>query len=223
MDIANRQYIELLARNQELEEKNTHLTEELSQAMQAPFNKYGKKEVPENPKKHGAPVEHPGWSRKKPDHIDKIIDGKAKDFLIEVNNLFKDDMFLHKMLPALSNEGYRLACKDICISSKELLRHPELAYHKTDNIRKRLITFSDELLVFLIYLAISPTNNASEQAVRNTALFRKITFGNMTERGKHNIAVIMTIIRTAMLRELNPIGVLTKIMLNNALVMPEAP
>jgi hypothetical protein len=104
---------------------------------------------------------------------DETIDGKAKDFLIEVKNLFKDAIFFHNMLPALSNEEYRLACKYIRKCFKKLLKHPELAHHKTDNIRKRLITFSDELLVFLKYPAIPPTNNAAEQAIRNAVLFGK--------------------------------------------------
>jgi hypothetical protein len=82
---------------------------------------------------------------------------------------------------------------------------------------------SDELLVFLKHPAIFPTNNAAEQSIRNAVLFRKITFGNMTKRGKRNVAVIMTIIRTAMLRKLDPIGVLREIMLNDAPLMPEAP
>ena len=85
-----------------------------------------------------------------------------------------------------------------------------------DNIRKRLIAFKDELFVFLKYPAIPPTNNLAEQGIRNAVLFRKITFGNMTNRGKNNVAVLMTIIRTAKLRSLNPVKVLKTIMSNDA-------
>ena len=38
----------------------------------------------------------------------------------------------------------------------------------------------------------------AEQAIRNAVIFRKITFGNMTAQGKINVALAMTIIRTAM-------------------------
>ena len=70
--------------------------------------------------------------------------------------------------------------------------------------------------MFLKYTAVPPTNNPAEQGIRNAVLFRKITFGNMTRRGKNNVAVLMTIIRTAKLRSLNPVKVMKAIMSNGA-------
>jgi len=77
------------------------------------------------------------------------------------------------------------------------------------------------------------SNNPAEQGIRNAVLFRKISFGSMTERGKRNVSIIMTILRTAKLRALDPIKVLMAIMGNNASAtllerflrraMPEAP
>jgi len=164
---------------------------------------------------------------------DESLAPEAKAFLVDNKELFKDAIFLHNMHPALSNEEYRLACKDIRKRFKKLRSRPELEHHETDNIRKRLINFKDELLVFLKYPAIPPTNNFAEQGIRNAVLFRKISFGNMTERGKRNVSIIMTIIRTAKLRGLNPIKVMMEIMGNNATsalldsflrqAMPEAP
>ena len=164
---------------------------------------------------------------------DESLAPEAKAFLTDTKDLFKDAIFLHNVHPALSNEEYRLACKDIRKRFKKLRSRPELEHHETDNIRKRLINFKDELLVFLKYPAIPPTNNAAEQGIRNAVLFRKISFGNMTERGKRNVSIIMTIIRTAKLRGLNPIKVMMEIMGNNATsalldsflrqAMPEAP
>ncbi len=154
---------------------------------------------------------------------DETIGVTAKNFLNELKILFKDAISLHNIHPSLSDSEYRREKKDIHKRFRKLQKHPELTHHDTDNIRKRLITFSDELLVFLKYPAISPTNNAAERGIRNAVLFRKITFGNMTKRGKRNVAVTMTIIRTAMLRKLEPIGLLREIMLHNAPLMPEAP
>ncbi len=439
MDIRNRQYRELLANYKELEDKTSHLEDELAQALKAPFIKYEKKEVPENPKKRGAPVGHPGWFRGKPDQVNKTVDayldncplcdsenispcnhttehiqedianGKltstcfvrcyywcgncksvvhdwgeneipnafigpearakatflrhqikvfydsaqqvleylcgltvvpcsivgfdrkfaqtaelvyenlkksltetpfmhpdetgwkrgwlwiltnldiaffhidesrgsqvvidhlgehyggilisdfwstyrskvdafakqkctvhllrdvkellkdetlglnTKNFLLEFKTLFKDAIFLHNTHTTLPHAEYRLAKKDILKRFKKLCRHTELEHHETANIRKRLITFADELFVFLEFPALPPTNNAAEQGIRNAVLFRKITFGNMTARGKRDVSIIMTIIRTAMLQKLNPIEIVKKIMLNTAPVMPEAP
>ena len=164
---------------------------------------------------------------------DESLTSEAKMFLSDVKELFKDAILLHNMYPTLSNEEYRPACKDIRKRFKKLRSRPELEHHETDNIRKRLINFKDELLVFLKYPAIPPTNNPAEQGIRNAVLFRKISFGNMTERGKRNVSIIMTILRTAKLRALDPIKVLVAIMTNNASstllnrflrrAMPEAP
>lgn len=151
------------------------------------------------------------------------IDEEAKGFLLKVKTLFKDAIFIHHMHPVLSDAEYRAACKEIRQRFKKLRLNPELEHHETDNIRKRLITFKDELLVFLKYPAVNPTNNFAEQGIRNAVLFRKITFGNMTKRGKRNVSIIMTIIRTAMLRKLNPLAIIQKILLNDITAMPEAP
>jgi hypothetical protein len=75
-----------------------------------------------------------------------------------------------------------------------------LSHHEADNIRKRLITHKNELFAFLKYPAIEPTNNRAETGIRNSVLFRKITFGNRTAQGKKNVSSAMTIIRTAKLR-----------------------
>lgn len=58
----------------QLEEKTSHLEDELAQALKAPFTKYEKKETPEDSKKRGAPLGHPGWFRRKPEQIDKTVD-----------------------------------------------------------------------------------------------------------------------------------------------------
>jgi len=130
---------------------------------------------------------------------------EAEVFLKTLKKLIQDAIFLHNAHLALSGTEYRSACKEIRKRFKKSRSHVPLSHHETNNIRKRLITFKDELFVFLKYPVISPTNNPAEQGIRNAVLFRKITFGNMTRRGKNNVAVLMPIIRTAKLRSLNPV------------------
>jgi hypothetical protein len=79
------------------------------------------------------------------------------------------------------------------------------------NIIKRLVTHKNELFGFLKYPAIEPTNNWAETGLRNSILFRKITFSNRTAQGKKNVSLIMTIIIIAKfkLRLLKPIKVQT--------------
>ena len=133
-------------------------------------------------------------------------------FLRIVKRLLKDAIFLHNQHTTLTPDEYRSGRKDILKRFRKLLRQVPLSHHDSDNIRKRLIKFKNELFVFLKYPAVSPTNNFAEQGIRNSVLFRKITFGNMTARGKTNVALAMTIIRTALLRGLNPVKILKNIM-----------
>jgi hypothetical protein len=147
-------------------------------------------------------------------------DAKAQGFLEDVKDLFKDAIFLYNQHSALTSEEFRSGRKDIIKRFRKLYQYPPLSHHESDNIRKRLITFKNELFVFLKYPeTINPTNNFAEQNIRNAVLFRKITFGNMTKNGKNNVAIAMTIIRTALLRALDPIKIMQGITANG--VTPE--
>ncbi len=135
----------------------------------------------------------------------------AEVFLRAVKKLFKDAIFLYNQHSALTPDEYRSGRKAIIKRFRKLYRNAPLSHHESDNIRKRLIKFKNELLVFLKYTVVNPTNNMAEQAIRNAVIFRKITFGNMTAQGKINVALAMTIIRTALRRALDPIEILRSI------------
>ncbi|MEA3457290.1 MAG: IS66 family transposase [Candidatus Thermoplasmatota archaeon] len=147
-------------------------------------------------------------------------DPKAQGFLENVKEHFKDAIFLYNQHVALTPVEYRSGRKDIIKRFRKLYQHAPLSHHESDNIRKRLITFKNELFVFLKYPeTINPTNNFAEIGIRNAVLFRKITFGSMTSKGKKNVSIAMTIIRTALLRGLAPIKILQNITANG--VTPE--
>ena len=135
----------------------------------------------------------------------------AECFLLAVKELIQDAISLHGQHSVLSVEAYRSGRKEILKRFRELYRNAPLSHHESDNIRKRLIAFKNELFTFLKYPIIEPTNNFAEQAIRNAVLLRKLIFGNMTTRGKMNVALAMTIIRTAMQRALSPIEILRDI------------
>jgi len=59
-------------------------------------------------------------------------------------------------------------------------------------------------------------NNHAEQQIRpDVVIFRKITFGNCSYAGAQNHSVIMTIIQTAKLNGIDPIGAVEKILLKS--------
>ena len=151
--------------------------------------------------------------------IKKLLDDGLPDhpgaevFLSALKQLIKDAICFHAQHSILTEEEWRSGKKEILQRFRKSYNNKPLEHHETDNIRKRLITHKNELFVFLKYPQVPPTNNPAEQGIRNNVLFRKVTFGNMTDQGKKNVSLITTIIRTAKLKDLDPVRVLRQIML----------
>lgn len=80
---------------------------------------------------------------------------------------------------------------------------------------KRLKRHKNELFTFLYIKDIDYHNNHAEQQIRPDVIFRKITFGNRSYTGAENHSVIMTILQTAKLNNLDPIATLEKILFQN--------
>jgi len=67
-------------------------------------------------------------------------------------------------------------------------------------------------------------NNHSEQQIRPDVIFRKITFGNRSDKGVENHNVLTIILQTAKLNGLDPLTVLQKILLSaNKNLLPLGP
>lgn len=84
---------------------------------------------------------------------------------------------------------------------------------------KRLKRHKEEILTFLYEKNIDYHNNHAEQQIRPDVIFRKITFGNRSYAGAQNHSIIMSIIQTAKLNGIDPIGAVEKILLRS----PENP
>ncbi len=78
---------------------------------------------------------------------------------------------------------------------------------------KRLERHKNELLTFLYEKGVDYHNNHAEQQIRPDVIFRKITFGNRSENGAQYHSVIMSILQTAKLNGIDPIGTFKDILL----------
>ena len=78
---------------------------------------------------------------------------------------------------------------------------------------KRLERHKDEILTFLYVKDIDHHNNHAEQQIRPDVIFRKITFGNRSLAGAQNHSVLMTMLQTAKLNNMDPIKTLEDILL----------
>jgi transposase len=63
-------------------------------------------------------------------------------------------------------------------------------------LQKRYAKIQDHLFLFLDDVTIPPTNNASEQAIRMSTVFRKVTNGFRSEWGRDLFAVVRSIVNT---------------------------
>ncbi len=135
----------------------------------------------------------------------------AAVFLQDLKKLIKDAIFIHSMYSKFSPESWCSERKSILKRFRELYKNP-VSIKEAETIRKRLVTHKNELFTFLKYPGlVEPTNNRAEQGLRNSVIFRRLTFGTRTEQGKKNVSLIITVIRTAKLKHLNPIKILKSI------------
>lgn len=67
---------------------------------------------------------------------------------------------------------------------------------KTAETCRRLSNECYSLFVFVHHAGVSPTNNAAEQALRKSVIFRKLSFGTEAKTGSQNLAVILSVTET---------------------------
>ncbi len=73
----------------------------------------------------------------------------------------------------------------------------------SQNLRRRFSRHRDHLFTFLVVPNVPPTNNASEQALRNSVIYRKVTGGFRSDWGATAYANVISVIETARRRGQN--------------------
>ena len=81
---------------------------------------------------------------------------------------------------------------------ERLTRILNLAPYQPDGIRlrKRYGELIDNLFLFLEDAAIPPTNNSSEQAIRMSTIFRRVTNCFRSEWGRDLLAAVRSVVNT---------------------------
>jgi len=88
----------------------------------------------------------------------------------------------------------------------ELLLSP-IKHKDARRLRKRIIKHNQELFIFLDNPAVEPTNNRAERALRPLVIMRKVTFGNRSALGALNQAMLMSVIQTGVLNDIEPLNI----------------
>ncbi len=71
-------------------------------------------------------------------------------------------------------------------------------------LKKRYLSIRDNLFLFLEDATVPPTNNASEQALRWSAIFRKVTNGFRSDWGRDLFGAVRSVVNTGQRQGLSP-------------------
>ncbi len=104
--------------------------------------------------------------------------------------------------------------KQILKASLDDLDYADPSHRILQRFVKRLRRHKDEILTFLDYPDIEYHNNHAERQIRPHVILRKVTFGNRSSKGTKNHGVLMSVIQTAHLRNLDPFKVLRDFLIN---------
>ncbi len=88
------------------------------------------------------------------------------------------------------------------------LLHTTLDHVRADKFIKKLEGKINELVTCLDFPQVCAHNNLAERMLRDNVIMRKVTFGNRSENGMRNHEVLMSLIQTARLQNLNPLSFL---------------
>lgn len=85
-----------------------------------------------------------------------------------------------------------------CDLNRRLEKALALVPTQADGVRlhKRYMNIQEHLFLFLEDVTIPPTNNSSEQALRLSVIFRKVTNGFRSDSGKNLFAAVRSIVNT---------------------------
>ena len=104
----------------------------------------------------------------------------------------------------------RICREELCFRKEQIskkvgdLAQAEQQNKEAEKLRRRIVKHHDEILTFLHNPKVEPTNNRAERQLRPNVIMRKLTFGNRSDRGIKNHAVIMSLVETAKLNGRDP-------------------
>jgi len=143
-------------------------------------------------------------------NLQYCVDAYRCAWAYRMQQLFYRAMRLVKWRDRIAATHYQQQVADIEQKLDELLNqypnNPE-----SQGLRRRYLKHRQNILVFLYHRGVPPTNNASEQALRNSVIYRKVTGGFRTDWGANMYADILSILETARRQRRNFFDILTAI------------
>ena len=88
----------------------------------------------------------------------------------------------------------------------DLLSLP-IDHEDAQRLRNRIIRHNQELFIFLDDPSVEPINNQAEWQLRPMVIMRKLGFGNRSDLGAFNQAVIMSTVETSVFNDTDPLDI----------------
>ena len=127
-----------------------------------------------------------------------IIDLDNNEFGLKMKELFKDSIKEKDSELSLKKEK-----KVDFLSRLDTILEIKTLSNSEEKLRKRFAKFRNNLFMFLDYDDVPPTNNSSEQALRPSVIFRKVTNGFRSQKGKDIFSYFRTVVDTAKKQKIN--------------------
>jgi transposase len=131
------------------------------------------------------------------------------DFAKRLRRIYGDAIRLDAQRAALAADDFAMKLCRLHGRVADLACQAWTNPHAT-RLAKRLHKYGPELLTFVEFDGVPPSNNHAEREVRPAVLMRKASFGNQSDRGAWTRAVLMSVMRTLKVRGLDPMPTLVE-------------
>lgn len=135
------------------------------------------------------------------------IDAERSAWAYQVQRLFLRAQRLAKQRPQLPLHLYQQAVAQI-ETEADTLWHCSLNTPEAFRLQRRYRKHHAALFVFLHHPQVPPNNNASERALRNSVIHRKVSGGFRSETGAQAHAIVLSVADTARKRNQDVLAIL---------------
>lgn len=129
-------------------------------------------------------------------------DKRRTKYFTELKDLIKSIIELSKRMTKRRPRDFIVHKADLIGRLRRKLSC-EIGHRKADKFRRKLLARMEELVTCLDFPEVCAHNNWVERLLRDSVIMRKVTFGNRSENGAQNHAVLMSLIETARYHNLN--------------------
>jgi transposase len=138
-------------------------------------------------------------------------DRKRRKYFTQLKGLVKSILTLNAQWAVCRPRNFIVRRADLIARLRRALR-TSLAHPRADKFITKLSAQWRQLVTCLEVPGVCAHNNRVERLLRDNVILRKITFGNRSDKGVENHQVLMSLIQTARLQNLNPLSVLLQLL-----------